>query len=157
MAIFSHLSNIAVLVQQTRSSNQLSVISYQLSDLSFKWVVLNRSFLLSFHCLLFIVHCSLKLPTYLLVLNINIYSRGKWDKCHPSIMNVDRETLCKYVYIYYFTDLNVAKLRRHFADIPFISFSYPQTFLIFIIHFHMIKRISGPSSYFCHEMSSWTP
>ena len=90
-------------------------------------------------------------------LNINIYSRGKWDKCHPSIMNVDRETLCKYVYIYYFTDLNVAKLRRHFADIPFISFSYPPNLLIFIIHFHMIKRISGPSSYFCHEMSSWTP
>jgi hypothetical protein len=62
-------------------------------------------------------------------LNINIYSRGKWDKCHPSIMNVDRETFCKYVYIYYFTDLNVAKLRRHFADIPFISFSYPQNLL----------------------------
>ena len=62
-------------------------------------------------------------------LNINIYSRGKWDKCHPSIMNVDRETFCKYVYIYYFTDLNVAKLRRHFADIPFIFFSYPQNLL----------------------------
>ncbi|KAB0243249.1 hypothetical protein EZJ55_07150 [Microcystis aeruginosa EAWAG127a] len=49
-------------------SYQLSVISYQLSDLSFKcavcikWAVLNSSFLLSFHCSLITVYCSLKNP-----------------------------------------------------------------------------------------------
>lgn len=91
-------------------------------------------------------------------LNINIYSRGKWDKCHPSIMNVDRETFCKYVYIYYFTWSECCKIKETFCrhSVHFFLVT-PKTFLIFIIHFHMIKRISGPSSYFCHEMSSWTP